>query len=106
MNRFLLVLPVTAAAALGVALPAGAVNTIKLKDDIFVPKATTVAKGSTVTFLWAGKNAHNVTVKSGPVKFTSPTKKTGTYKRKMTRAGTYRIVCTIHAGMRLTLTVK
>jgi plastocyanin len=32
------------------------------------------------------------------VKFRSSAKTSGTYKRKMTRAGTYRIYCTIHGA--------
>jgi plastocyanin len=107
MTKRLLVLPVTVVAALGVAvLPAGADNSISVKDDFFSPKSTTVKKGSTVTFRWAGKAPHNVTVKKGPVKFQSSTKTSGTYKKKMTRAGLYRITCTIHPGMDLALRVK
>lgn len=107
MTKRLLVLPVTAAAALAVAvLPAGAANSISVKDDFFSPKVTSVKKGSTVTFRWSGKAPHNVTVTKGPVKFASSTKTSGTYKKKLTRAGTYRIVCTIHPGMNLTLRVK
>lgn len=106
MKRVLL-LPVTLAALAATALPASAVNTIAIKDDFFSPKSTTVKKGSTVTFRWAGKAPHNVVVKKGPVKFTSGNPKTsGSYKKKLTRAGTYRIVCTIHPGMEMTLRVK
>jgi plastocyanin len=61
-----------------------------------------------VRWNFEGKNPHNVTVKSGPVKFHSSTMKSGSYKKKLTRTGTYRIVCTIHAdqGMLMTLKVK
>ena len=58
-----------------------------------------------MTFRWAVKAPHNVKVNSGPVKFASAIKTSGTYKRKMTRKGTYKIVCTIHPGMNLTLRV-
>jgi plastocyanin len=47
-----------------------------------------------------------VTVKRGPVKFRTSTKSKGTFRKKMTRRGTYRIVCTIHPGMNLTLRVR
>lgn len=107
MTRRLLVLPVAAAAALGAAaLPAGAADPILLEDDVFAPTSRTVKKGSTVTFRWAGRSPHNVTVVKGPVRFSSTTKRTGTYKRRLTRAGTYRLTCTLHAGMDMTLRVK
>ncbi len=107
MTKRLLVLPVAVAAALGVAVvPAGATNTIKLKDDFFSPKSATVSKGSTVTFRWAGRAPHNVTVVKGPVKFHSSTKTSGSYEKKLTRAGTYKLTCTIHPGMNLTLRVR
>ena len=107
MTKRLLLLPVLAAAALGGAsLPAGAATSIKLKDDLFAPKSASVSKGSTVVFRWAGKAPHNVTVSKGPVKFHSSTKERGTYTKKLTRAGTYTIICTIHPGMSLTLKVR
>ena len=113
MRKRHLVLPLAAAAAVGAStLPAGADTSIKLKDDYFAPKSTSVKKGSTVTFRWAGSAPHNVTVGntrttgSGPVKFHSPTKTSGTYKKRCTRKGTYKIVCTVHPGMELTLRVK
>ena len=102
-----LVLPLAAVAgAVAFALPAGAATSIKLKDDYFAPKSTSVSKGSTVTFRWAGKAPHNVTVTKGPVRFHSPTKTSGSFSRKLTKAGTYKIVCTLHEEMRQTITVK
>jgi plastocyanin len=107
MTRRLLVLPVVAAAALGAAvLPATAATSISVKDDVFSPKTRTVTKNTTVTWRWTGKAPHNVTVVKAPVKFRSTTKTSGTYKKKMTRTGTYRLTCTIHPGMDMTLRVK
>ena len=106
MTKRLLLVPATLAATLAVtAVPATAVNTIAVKDNVFSPKSTSVKRNTTVTFRWAGRAPHNVKVSSGPVKFASTIKTTGTYKRKMTRKGTYKIVCTIHPGMNLTLRV-
>ena len=107
MTKRLLVLPIVAAAVVAVAvLPAGAATSIQLKDDFFSPKSTTVKKGSTVTFRWAGKAPHNVSVTKGPVKFSSSTKTSGTLKKTFSKAGTYKITCTIHPGMDLALRVK
>ena len=107
MNKRQLILPLVVTAALGASvLPAGAASTIKLKDNLFAPKSTTVSKGTTVTFRWTGKAPHNVTVTKGPVKFHSKTQVKGTYKYRFAKAGTYKIVCTIHPGMNLTVRVK
>ena len=107
MTKRLLVLPVAALAALGATvLPAGAATSIGVKDDFFTPKTKSVSKGTTVTWRWSGKAPHNVTVVKGPVRFASTTKTSGTYKKKLTRSGTYRLTCTIHPGMDMTLRVR
>jgi plastocyanin len=60
-----------------------------------------------VVWEWEGSNPHNVTVKRGPVRFHSRTKSSGTYRKKLTKRGTYEIVCTVHAPrMRMTLKVE
>jgi plastocyanin len=81
-------------------------KTIKLGDNFFSPSKVTVAAGTVVTFQWTGSNTHNVTVVKGPQKFTSPNQSDGTYVRTVTKAGTYKIVCTFHPGMNLTVNVK
>jgi plastocyanin len=101
----LAIVPVVAAAF---AIPAMAASktTIKLGDNFFKPDNTTVKKGTTVTWDWTGKAPHNVTVVSGPTKFHSKVQRSGTYTQKLSKAGTYKIVCTIHPGMDLTLKVR
>jgi plastocyanin len=95
-------------AGLGVAAsPASSAGTtIRLRDNLFSPKSKSVARNTTVTFRWAGRNAHNVVVTRGPVRFSTRAKTTGTYRRKLTRRGTYSIVCTLHPGMALKLRVR
>ena len=95
------------AALLPAAMPASAATTrnVSVRDNYFRPGSLTVRKYDTVRWRWAGRAPHNVAVARGPVKFRSSTKTTGTYSRRMTRRGTYRIVCTIHPGMRMTLRV-
>ena len=97
-----------AVAAVGVfaADASSASRTISLKDDFFSPKSASVSRNTTVVFRFAGRKAHNVVVTKGPVKFRSPTKASGTYSRKMTRKGTYTLVCTLHPGMNGKLTVR
>jgi plastocyanin len=94
--------------ALLAALPAGAgaAKTVTIDDFEFDPPTLSVKKGTKVTWRFADSAAHNVTVRSGPAKFASPDKRSGTYKRKLRKAGTYKIVCTLHSGMRQTITVR
>jgi plastocyanin len=97
---------------LAVAAPAaGATKNVKVGDDYFVrkgsPPTVTVTKGTTVKWNWRGSRRHNVVVTSGPVRFQSALKRSGSYSKKMRRAGTYKIVCSIHApDMAMTLKVK
>lgn len=97
-----------AALTLGVAAPTveSASRTVRVKDDFFSPKTITVSRGTTVTWRWSGRKAHNVVVKSGPVKFQSRLQRSGSYRKKITRGGTYRIVCTIHSGMSMRLKAR
>jgi plastocyanin len=114
--RKLLVLMVLAvlAGALVVAGPAlskAKTKHVEVDDNYFVskgkPKTVTVKKGTEVEWEWEGSNPHNVTVTKGPVKFHSKTKSSGSYEKKLTRKGTYTILCTIHApGMKMKLKVE
>ena len=85
-------------------------KSVEVDDNYFVregpPRTVTVHRGDTVEWEWEGVNPHDVTVKKGPVKFYSKTKTSGTFEKKLRRAGTYKIICTIHApDMRMTLKV-
>ncbi len=101
------IVPAVAAAALAVpALASSKKTTIKLADNAFKPKTATVRKGTTVTWAWTGKAPHNVSVISGPQRFRSKVQTSGRFTRRLTKAGTYKIVCTIHPGMALTLKVR
>jgi plastocyanin len=110
MRRPSAVLAALAALALSGALAVsafGATKTVAVKDDVFAPKSITVKKGTTVKWTWHGSQPHNVTVTSGPAKFHSATQKRGSYSKKLTKKGTYKIVCTIHApGMSMKVKVN
>ena len=56
-------------------------------------------------FVWRGRSPHNVSA-TGPQRFRSSIKTRGTYSKRLTRTGTYRINCTIHSGMQMTLRVR
>src|SRR3954449_3279479 len=95
-----------AAAGLAALPAAGATKSVMLIDNKFSPSKVTVRRGTTVKFTWAGKNPHNVTAFQGPVTFHSGTKTTGPSRKRLTRKGTYSIICTIHSGMTLILKVR
>lgn len=109
--RKLIALATTTVAAAALAVPAFAATTsVKVGDNFFVKKGAhatiKVKKGDTVTWKFTGKVAHTVSVKTGPVKFSSKSKKTGTYSQKLTKAGTYKIYCKIHGPGLQSMTIK
>jgi plastocyanin len=80
---------------------------VAVRDDVFSKTALVVEAGTRVRWTWRGESIHNVAVVKGPQKFRSGTKTEGRYTHKVTRPGTYKILCTIHApDMKMTLTVK
>jgi plastocyanin len=104
MRILLLALILTLVAA---APAAARTKTVKVGDDFFKPKTLSVSKGTTVKWTWTGRDSHNVTVTKGPSSFRSSLKRSGTFKHKMSRRGTYKIICTIHApDMRMTINVR
>jgi len=73
---------ITAVVSVALAVSAfAATKTVTIGDNFFKPKSVSVSKSSTVKWVWKGKNPHNVTVTSGPVKFSSPTKQKGTFSK-------------------------
>lgn len=83
-------------------------TTIRLKDNLFAPSRKTVQRGTTVRFKWVGLNPHNVTKASGPGgRFASPTtwRRGVNFAKKFKKVGAYRLICTLHSGMELSLNV-
>jgi plastocyanin len=84
---------------------------VSIVDNAFVrvregPRLT-VRRGTVVTWRWRSQSSHNVTARSGPERFASPTRSCGVFARRLTRPGTYRIVCTLHSpGMGMTVVVR
>ena len=111
--RRLLILPILVVAALlvGVSPAAAKTRSVSIGDDFFVRSSgvptVKVKKGVTVKWRWTGRDQHNVVVQNGPTSFQSPLKTSGSYKKKMTKKGTYTIICSIHApDMRMKIKVK
>jgi plastocyanin len=99
------------ALAAAFAVPALAVHsrTVKVGDFFFLKDTNHtptvhVAKGTLVKWKFVGSVDHNVTVENGPVKFHSKDMSSGIYKKKVSKAGTYLIECTIH-GFKMRLVV-
>jgi plastocyanin len=89
-----------------------ATKSVKVGDNYYVrssgvPKVT-VKKGTKVKWRFGTGTPHTVTVKSGPAKFNSGVKSSGTYSKKLKKRGTYVIYCTIHgaADQKMKLVVK
>jgi plastocyanin len=106
-------LPVILIAALLVAAApaAAATKNVKIGDDYYVrsgsPPTVSVFKGTTVKWNWRGNRDHDVLVRSGPARFQSELKDSGSWSRVMRRVGTYKIVCSIHRpDMAMTLKVR
>ena len=106
-----------ACAALLCAAPADAGGpqrkTVKLFDNYFLPDSLTVGKGATITWKWPADVAidvHDVKLRSGPSgvrKFHSEPASSGyRFKRKLRQPGRYKIVCTLHEEMTMTIKVR
>jgi plastocyanin len=89
-------------------------KTVRVGDNFFSPKKLTVDRGTTVTWKWPSSDeagdVHDVALTKGPKgvkKFQSEAASTDySYKRKLTKSGTYKLVCTLHEEMRMTIKVR
>ena len=95
-----------------VASAAAASTKVAVGDDYYGPTKLKVKPGTTVRWSWLtdNTNSHDVKLSKGPrgvKKFHSASAATDyTYSRKLAKAGTYKIVCTLHQDMKMTITVK
>ena len=100
------------AAALVSAAPA--TKTVDVGDNYYAPKTLTVKRNTSVTWKWPGfdqaGDVHDVKLGAGPKgakKFQSESASTDySFKRKLTVAGTYKLVCTLHHEMKMTIKVR
>jgi plastocyanin len=112
MKRLIAVLAAVAVTAGAVmAIPAfGATRSVSLRDNVFSPRTINIRSGDTLKFVWRGSNPHNITTTSRPrgaARITAPVKTRGTYRKRLTRRGTYRLLCTIHQpSMKMTIRVR
>jgi plastocyanin len=105
-------LPIALILALVLAAPAAAATkNVKVDDDYFVrpgnPPTVTVKRGTTVKFNWTGSRQHNIATQRGPAKIECGLRRGGNCERKARKAGTYKLICSIHApDMAMTLKVR
>jgi plastocyanin len=101
-----------AALALG-ATSSGKTRKVSVNDNYYGPSKLTVHVGDTVDWHWSEDetDVHDVSLKTAPKgvkKFASDPLAAGDdFKRRLTKPGTYKIICTFHEEeMKMTITVK
>lgn len=85
-------------AVLGGPPASAAVTKVKVRDDVFKRKKTTINKGDRVKWVNRGDNTHTTTSKNGLWDATLAPGES--FKRKFKQKGTFRYTCTIHDGMK------
>ena len=102
-----------AALAVGATTSKGKTRKVTVNDNYYGPSKLTVHVGDSVDWVWtdAVTDVHDVKLNSAPKgvkKFASDPLASGDdFKRKLTKAGTFKIICTFHEEeMKMTITVK
>jgi plastocyanin len=110
MKTLLASLVIAAVLAVAGTQALAATTRVKVGDNFFVhkgkPSTVSVRRGGRLAWRFVGASVHNVTVTSGPQRFRSGNRKRGTFSHTFSKRGTYKIVCTIHPSMRMTVRVR
>jgi plastocyanin len=101
-------------AAVAVAAPAAPAQrkVVKIYDNYYLPLNLKVAKGTTIVWKWPADvgDVHDVKLgkhPKGAKPFWSEPGASGySFSRKLTVPGFYKIVCTLHEEMTMTITVR
>jgi plastocyanin len=104
---------VAAACLTGAAAASGsAVKRVQVGDDYYGPTHLTVKPGTKVKWVWLADNGNSHDVKltkapHGVKRFHSASAATDySFSRTLTKTGTYKIVCTLHQDMTMTIRVR
>jgi plastocyanin len=87
-------------------------RTVTINDNYYLPGKLTVKPRTKIVWRWPAEagDVHDVKLKSGPKgvkKFHSEAASTDySFKRKLKVAGKYKIICTLHEEMRMTIRVR
>jgi plastocyanin len=65
-------------------------------DYAYGAERVSIKRGTTFKWNFGGGVPHDVTLASGPVGFSSPSVRTGTFSYHFTRPGTYKLFCSLH----------
>ena len=108
-----LALVASLAAAVILAITSGAAGratkTVDVGDNFFDPDVMKIKKNDKVAFNWVGVEEHDVALGKGPGKFfnSGPTAEPGVnFTKKFKKTGKYKLICTLHGEMKMTLRVK
>jgi len=84
------------------------VKSAKVESDDFSPAKLAIRRGTRVVwhFVNTGGVNHTVTVKRGPIHFSSRQESAGTYSHTFKKVGTYHLYCIIHPIMTETVIVR
>ena len=96
----------TPAASTPAASSSGGGVAIKMQNIAFDPKAVTVKVGQKVTWTNDDSTDHNVTADSGADFKSDNVGKGSTFEFTPDKAGTIAYECTLHPGMKATITVQ
>jgi plastocyanin len=87
-------------------------RTVRIADNYYAPAKIKVDRGTRVVWRWPDEagDVHDVKLKSAPKgvkKFQSePASSFYSFRRTLKAPGRYRIVCTLHEEMAMTVTVR
>ncbi len=98
---------VIAATIAGAPAHAAPVRVVKLQNFEVRPASVQVKRGGIVEWRFLdGVSPHNVTSRGRRRFKSSPSQRSGSYRVRFRRSGTYRYVCTIHPSMRGRVVVR
>jgi plastocyanin len=112
MRKLIVVAALACVLAVLAATAMAATRSVKVGDNYYVRArgvpTVTVSSGTTVKWRFGTGTPHSVTVSRGPARFNSGIRSSGTYRKRLTRRGTYTIFCTVHGArdQRMKLVVK
>jgi plastocyanin len=92
-------------ASAGKSASGGKTIAVMMKNIQFAPKALTAKVGETIKWTNADSVDHNVTATKGETFKSKAFGKGGTFSYKLDKPGALTYVCTLHPGMKATITV-
>ena len=90
------------------AVKKGKTRVVDVTSDFYDPFKLTLTVGDAIKWVWhpSGFALHDVYVDAGPETFNSPTQASGTFLHRFKKAGTFKLYCTQHESMTMTVRVK